>query len=111
MKATKSKVYCRDINRSKILFETEKKADTFIKFNGNEIKSQSGYSPVRSYFCVSCCGWHVTSKEDKPTFKTKTEIVVEEYRVYKTSHDEKIRLYEEKIKTKKKKKNKYHEQH
>lgn len=63
MKPTKNLVYCHECFRTKMLFENEKKALTFIKFNGNEIKNEKGYSPTRAYYCVSCCGWHVTSKE------------------------------------------------
>ena len=33
MKPTKCKVFCLDCGRSKMLFDTEKKAQTFIKFN------------------------------------------------------------------------------
>ena len=37
MKPTKNRVYCRDCGRVKMLFETEKQADTFIRFNRDEI--------------------------------------------------------------------------
>lgn len=37
MKPTKNRVYCRDCGRVKMLFETEKQADTFIRFNREEI--------------------------------------------------------------------------
>ena len=39
MKPTKNRVYCRDCGRVKMLFETEKQADTFIRFNREELKS------------------------------------------------------------------------
>lgn len=58
----KERVYCRVIRRSKILFETEKKAENYIKFNAEEIKSNGGVAPVRAYFCEVCGGWHVTHK-------------------------------------------------
>ena len=63
MKPTKNHVYCPACRHTKMLFETQKKADNFIKFNGEEIKSCSKYgkAPVRSYFCCMCAGWHVTS--------------------------------------------------
>lgn len=80
MKPTKNRVYCRDCGRQKILFETEKKANTFIKFNGEEIESESGYSPTRSYYCISCSGWHVTSSKEAANIKSQTEIVLERYR-------------------------------
>lgn len=64
MKPTKNQVFCRDCGRTKMLFESEKKALNFIKFNGEEIKEKNGKSPVRAYYCPICCGWHVTSRED-----------------------------------------------
>ena len=45
-----------------MLFESEKKADTFMKFNSSDIEEETGYSPTRSYYCVYCGGFHVTSK-------------------------------------------------
>ncbi len=62
MKPTKNKVFCVDCERTKMLFETEKKADNFIKFNNEEIEAESGYSPQRSYYCLFCGGYHITSK-------------------------------------------------
>lgn len=79
MKPSKSKVFCRDSGKPKILFETEKKADNFIKFNAEEIESESGYCPVRSYFCIYCGGYHVTSKKNNPDAVSRSEKVLEEY--------------------------------
>lgn len=82
MKPTRSRIYCRDSAKSKILFETEKKANNFIKFNAEEIKAESGFSPVRSYFCMSCGGYHVTSKEVAPPI-SRAESVLEHYTRFK----------------------------
>lgn len=61
-----------------MLFETEKKANRFIEFNKEEIQEESGYSPQRSYFCLFCGGWHVTSiKEEIGT--TKKEFMYQQY--------------------------------
>lgn len=79
MKPSKSKVFCRDSGKPKILFETEKKADNFIKFNAEEIESESGYCPVRSYYCIYCGGYHVTSKKNKPDALSRSEKVLGEY--------------------------------
>ena len=73
MRPTKNRVFCKDSGRPKILFETEKKANTFIKFNSQEIETEVGYSPIRSYFCIFCNGWHVTSKTEPVDIKSKTE--------------------------------------
>lgn len=61
MKPTKNKIFCNDCGRVKMLFETEKKANNFIKFNKEEIEMESGVAPQRSYFCLFCGGWHITS--------------------------------------------------
>lgn len=63
MKPNKSKRYCIDGGRTKILFETEKKAMNFIKFNADEIKAESGYCPSRAYYCIPCGGYHITSRK------------------------------------------------
>lgn len=61
MKPTKNKVYCISIRRSKMLFESESKANNFIKFNKDEMLEETGKAPVRSYYCQFCDGWHITS--------------------------------------------------
>lgn len=65
MKPIKNKVYCRDCGKTKMLFESERKAENFIKFNKNEIEKESGYGPQRIYFCQFCAGWHLTSISEK----------------------------------------------
>ena len=97
MKPTKCKVFCNDCNRTKMLFETEKKAETFIKFNNDNGEFEKGYSPSRSYYCISCCGYHVTSKPQNQNIKSKTALVLERYEVVK----EKDRLNKEKIEQRK----------
>ncbi len=77
MKPTKNIVYCRNSNRKKMLFESEGKANNFIKFNSSEIKAESGYAPERSYFCLFCGGWHVTSMKEKWGL-TKNEQIFQE---------------------------------
>lgn len=44
-----------------MLFESQAKADNFIKFNHEEILICNGKAPERSYYCSFCGGWHVTS--------------------------------------------------
>ena len=60
MKPSK-RIYCRECGREKIVFETEKKALNCIKWNAEEIESESGRRPVRAYYCECCGGYHVTS--------------------------------------------------
>ncbi len=61
MKPTKNRVFCRACSKTKMLFESQAKADNFIKFNGDEILEESGKKPSRSYYCELCGGYHVTS--------------------------------------------------
>ena len=77
MKPTKNRVFCKDSGRTKMLFDTEKKADIFIKFNSEEIMTESAYSPIRSYYCIFCNGWHVTSKTKPKNNKSYSETVLE----------------------------------
>jgi hypothetical protein len=79
MVPTKNRVYCHNSGKTKMLFEDEKKAKLFLKFNTEEIKSKSGHSPVVSYFCIVCGGWHVTSQVKHPNYKSTTEKVLERY--------------------------------
>lgn len=65
MKPTNNRIYCIGSRRPKMLFETQSKADNFIKFNSDEIALSSDKTPLRSYYCTFCCGWHVTSVEDE----------------------------------------------
>jgi len=67
MKPTKNKVFCVSCKRSKMLFESQAKADNFILYNKEEIKEENGRAPVRSYYCRLCGGWHVTSSQSEVT--------------------------------------------
>lgn len=62
MKPTKNRVYCIGCNKPKMLFESKKKAMNFIRFNAEDMEEKGGLAPVRAYYCSSCCGWHVTSR-------------------------------------------------
>ena len=59
-------MFCRECHRTKILFDSESKANNFIRFNADEIEECNGYAPKRSYYCIVCGGWHVTHKIANP---------------------------------------------
>lgn len=79
MKPIKSRIYCPECGRQKILFETEKKALNFIKFNSEEIEEESGRAPIRAYYCEFCGGWHVTSSTHYSESKTSANAFIKAY--------------------------------
>ncbi|MEI6853294.1 MAG: hypothetical protein WCL06_10640 [Bacteroidota bacterium] len=84
MKPTKNKVFCNNCNRAKMLFETQKKAENFIRFNKDEIEAETGIVPQRAYYCVFCGGWHITHFREKRG-KTRNEKLFE---VFNPAKDE-----------------------
>ena len=80
MAKPKNRIYCYECGRSKIVFESEKKALNFIKFNADIIEEENCYRPVRAYYCQCCNGWHVTSRfKTGNTKKTFTEKVIDAF--------------------------------
>ena len=79
MKPIKNRFFCKDCGRIKMLFETEGKAENFIKFNSENIEEETGFKPERSYFCIACNGWHLTHKKEIPNIKSRTEIISDIY--------------------------------
>ena len=78
MKPNKSRVLCPDCGRQKMLFETEKQALTFLKFNEDAV-NPDGTREMRVYYCPACCGYHISSHEYKGDGK-KTDRLIERYR-------------------------------
>jgi hypothetical protein len=68
---------CPDCGRAKMLFETERKARDFIKWNGDDINTHGG--ELRPYYCPSCCGWHLTSKVHNEYYDHRTEELIGAY--------------------------------
>jgi hypothetical protein len=85
MKPTKNKVFCNNCDRIKMLFDTEKKAEIFMKFNNEEIESVSGYSPKRSYYCLFCGGWHTTSIKEQIGLSKKEQLLFNREKENKTN--------------------------
>lgn len=90
MKPTKNKVYCPAADRSKMLFETERKAENFIRFNAEEIRDSKGYAPQRAYYCEACGGWHVTHHKSyrSDTDNRNPGQVIQKYRIEQKRIDE-----------------------
>ena len=70
MKPTKNCVYCPECQRTKMLFESEAKANNFMRFNSEEIEELNGRAPIRAYFCEACAGWHLTSSDESSIART-----------------------------------------
>ena len=75
----KHRVYCYDCGKPKLLFETEKKALNFIKFNADEIEQTKGYKPERIYFCKACGGYHVTHSKVERYIPSITDKALERF--------------------------------
>lgn len=69
---------CPDCGHKKMLFETEAKANTFIKFNGSEINSHG--NPLRPYFCPACGGWHISSHKYNSKYENRTDKLIDDYK-------------------------------
>ena len=79
MKPTKNHIYCPDCGRKKMVFSSEEKALNFIKFNSQDILEENGVAPTRAYFCIACCGWHLTSNSEAQNKKSRSEIILDAY--------------------------------
>ncbi len=77
MAKPKNRIVCPDSNRTKMLFETERKANDFIKWNGSEIDTHGGV--LRSYYCPACCGWHITHKEHTEDYDNRTAKMIDAF--------------------------------
>ena len=72
-----NRVMCPECFKQKMLFETQKKADDFIKWNGEDIDTHGG--ELRSYYCPACGGWHISSKPYKEAYAHNTENLIKRY--------------------------------
>jgi hypothetical protein len=77
MKPKRNRVMCPDCGRAKMLFESEAKANNFIKWNGPDINTHGGV--LRPYYCPSCCGWHISSKPYIEQYGHRTEELIGAY--------------------------------
>ena len=92
MSKPKNRVICPDCGRAKMLFETESKANLFIKYNGEEICEDT--SKLRVYYCPSCCGYHISSKPVNPKGYHHTEKLIKAYYADIANTDNKEKLPE-----------------
>ena len=75
----KNRVFCIQCLRHKMLFESESKALNFINYNSDAVKGESGFAPVRAYYCSACGGWHVTHhKHDNDSIERKLNSIYDD---------------------------------
>ena len=68
MKPKKNHIMCPDCGRPKMLFETERKAQDFIRWNAGEIR---GGEQLHPYYCKACCGWHISHVAHKDEYDNR----------------------------------------
>lgn len=90
MKPTKNRIFCHLAKRAKMLFKDEKEAYRFIKFNTSEFRKENKKAPIRVYYCASCKGWHITSKENT-NYDQEKDIEVQEEIIDKVIQNYKIK--------------------
>ena len=88
MKPSKCWIMCPDCGKSKMQFETEKEAERFIKFNGQEISETP--EQLRVYYCPACCCYHISSKPPKKSYEHRTEKLINAYHHYTEDSIKKI---------------------
>ncbi len=93
MKPVKNRIFCRAVRHTKMLFETQEKAENFIRFNRDEILQSRGKAPCRCYYCFFCMGWHVTSNpspEEGILLDQRDETLVKDLREKYLKRKEKV---------------------
>ncbi len=76
MKPTKNRIMCPDCRKPKMLFETERKANDFIKWNREDIEHGE---KLRAYYCPSCCGWHISHQKHRRGYDFNTDKLINAY--------------------------------
>lgn len=77
MKPRKNHIMCPDCGKQKMLFETERKAQDFLRWNSDEIP---GGESLRPYYCKACCGWHLTHVRHRAKYDSRMDERISAYR-------------------------------
>lgn len=70
----RNRIMCPDCQKPKILFETERKANDFIRWNGDNLENQCG--KLRAYYCPACCGWHISHQKYRKSYDSRTDNLI-----------------------------------
>ena len=79
----KNRVMCPDCGKPKMLFESKRKAEDFIKWNGDSLDVR--HENLRAYYCPSCCGWHISHQRHRSAYDLQTDNLIDAYRRQKQS--------------------------
>ena len=77
----RNRVMCPDCGRQKMLFETERKAQDFLRWNAGDIR---GGESLRPYYCKACCGWHLTHVQHRSEYDSRMDERISAYRESKS---------------------------
>lgn len=72
----KNRIMCPDCGKQKMLFESEAKANNFIKWNKDDF---SNGDELRSYYCPACCGWHISHQKFHKSMEGRTDQLIDAY--------------------------------
>lgn len=73
----KNRIFCPDCGKPKMLFETERKAQDFLKWNADEIE---GGELLHPYYCKACCGWHLSHVRHRKEYDSRMEERINAFR-------------------------------
>ena len=76
MSKPKNRIMCPDCGKQKILFESESKANNFIKWNKDNIENGD---KLRAYYCSACCGWHISHQKYRKDMEGRTDKMINTY--------------------------------
>jgi len=85
MSKPQNRIMCPDCGKQKMLFESEAKANNFIKWNKDEIENGD---KLRAYYCPACCGWHISHQKFHKDMEGRTDKLIEAYNNQKKTHNE-----------------------
>lgn len=82
-----------------MFFETQAKAENFLKYNREKILEENGVAPTRSYYCIMCAGYHLTSKASEEfgaIMNHKDEVRLKQWQELKGRMKKQREIYKEK---------------
>lgn len=74
----KNRIMCPDCGRPKMQFESERKAQDFIKWNADDFPQ--GGDSLRVYYCKACCCWHISHKQYSKGYGTQLNHKIEAFK-------------------------------